>query len=90
MYEKSLEKPYSWELFSIQDTVQDMCDSKFLIKTFIDWLRSFVISIIIISEFNGLGIMHVPVPLLRPMSDWRLGRSRKCNDWRGLEANFRP
>ena len=25
MYEKSLEKPYSRELFSIQDTVQDMC-----------------------------------------------------------------
>ena len=26
MYEKSLEKPYSRELFSIQDTVQDMCE----------------------------------------------------------------
>ena len=25
MYQKSLEKPYSRELFSIQDTVQDMC-----------------------------------------------------------------
>ena len=25
MYEKSLEKPYCLEIFSIQDTVQDMC-----------------------------------------------------------------
>ena len=29
MYEKSLEKPYSQELFSIQDMVQDMCEKLF-------------------------------------------------------------
>ena len=29
MYEKSSEKPYSRELFSIQGTVHDMCDKAF-------------------------------------------------------------